>query len=243
MTIYVSANERENYGKYLHDVQRVSSDDDIFFLANGSIFNKETVTVGIERKRINEDLPRCIQQSHHHLDQLRRMKQTHAAVYLLIEGDFNVDEEGFVVIPRWVDNEGRKKVEWVETNPRILYNNMMKHLETIRWQMNVHVVFTKSFQLTCAWLWALYNWWAVPVESHTSAFAYQQSFTLLGEIPMMRKIANILPGVGWKLSKELADAVGYPAAMNDMTQKDIMKLDGFGKKRAEDIYNAWWGKT
>lgn len=238
---YISANERDNYEHHLKDVERVNNDDDIVFTGKGGAFGVSTVSIGIERKKIYEDFPRCLQ-THHHLDQLRRMKRTHRVVYLLIEGVFRIDPDtNLVQVLSWGARRDDPNRQWVDTNPTANYTGMMRHLESVRWSMGVHVVFTRSFMETCRWLDALYGWWQKPFEEHSSPFMYQQPFTLQGEIPMIRRILGTLPGVGWKLSEVLAQHIPNPAAMNSMTEADLKAIPGIGEGRARDILNAWHG--
>ena len=237
---YISANERDNYEHHLKNVERVNHDDDIVFTGNGGAFGVGMVSVGIERKKIYEDFPRCLQ-THHHLDQLRRMKRTHRVVYLLIEGVFRIDLDTGLVQVLSGNYSPYSERRWVDTNPTANYIGMMRHLESVTWSMGVHVMFTRSFAETCRWLEALHGWWQKPFEEHSSPFMYQQPFTLQGEIPMIRRILGTLPGVGWKLSEVLAAHIPNPAAMNEMTEADLKAIPGIGPGRARDILNAWWG--
>lgn len=220
MTFYVAQNERPSYESFLTDVVRTAQDDDVVFFGGGR-------SVGVERKAMSMDLPMCVTRTHHHLDQLRRMRKSHHGVYLLIEGAHYVDDEGYITLA------GRR------VDPPLKYAVLIRHLETIKADLGVGVAFTRSFNETCAWLTAIKGWWEK--TEHTSAAGRHQSFTPVGAT-LMQRVAEQLPGVGAKLAAELASHVPFPAAMNEVTESDLRKIDGFGRRRAKDVIAAWGGE-
>ena len=251
MTFFIAANERDDYEAFLSGVERTNDDDDIMFVGDGGLFGIEYATIAVERKKVYEDLPRCVVQSHHHLNQLRRMRRRHQATYLLIEGPFQPDREtGLFFVPQWTTGaNGERKREWRETNPPILYHALMRHLESIRWCLGVEIRFTRSFPETCAFLKALYGWWQKPLEEHTSAHQWMElappnSTVSMGvnDPSIMQRIFSTMPGIGWKLSRDLANLIQYPAAMQDVDAKTLMQVPGVGRKKAEGILAVWNGE-
>ena len=217
------------------------------------------VTIGVERKKVNEDLAYCIMRTNRHLEQLRRCVETYDRVYLVIEGDPREGSDGMVEVPHWVRVEGqtRARLEWLPIYKGLTYNRLTKHLETIEAKVfhpgrpTVRVRRTKDFKETCRWLETMAEWWEDGVESHKSAEEFPEPFSLGGTAGIVPRIAKELRGVGIVNAAKVGRVAQTPADLHRMIMDGVLvdELDSLKDPvsdktrktglRIEDIQRQW----
>jgi len=107
----------------------------------------------------------------------------------------------------------------------------------------LRIIHTRDMQATAKAVVGLYHHLQVDWESHQSAksvYIPPPPVTLYREPTLARKLAFLLPGVGWERSKVVAERFPTVAALAASTLSDWMapKLPGVGKTTAQRAIDA-----
>jgi len=249
--------EPEIAEKYLRDMVRedLAEGDYVF---PGMWADDKGALIGVERKRVNADLARCVVQTHHHLAQLDRCKRKYDVVYLLIEGHIVRGPGGVLLEPGWrADATGRKRRGMWPIVPALTYDRLVKHLETIELRMGVKLRRTESFGETTHWLNAMSSYWERAPEKHTSVLEIPEPLSLY-QLGTVHRIAAQLPGIGYEQAGRVGQVAKTPRELHDLiiTRElakrltEVAKAEripgkkltrGMGPKTMEAIYRAWVG--
>jgi ERCC4-type nuclease len=189
--------------------------------------------IGIERKTIG-DLVSSIDSGRLAGHQLIGLMNSYHEVYLLIEGIWRTGPTGEIQTYRG------KKWKSVQRNTTSLWTAqaVMKYLMTLSITMGVRMWITGSRKEFGVYITHLHDWWQMPYEKHTSLHQFHKTAhprdTLI-KPSFLRRACAELGGVGWKRSGFVARHFKTMANLVNATEKDLMKVEGIGKKTAQSI--------
>lgn len=158
--------------------------------------------VGIELKSI-ADLVASIETGRLPLEQMPKMLRTYAHSWVLVEGLWRRDEQGYVAAYR-----GRN--QWRQLSRRLSAEELEKRMLTMELSGNEptrkpHVRYVDARRDTLRVISALYHWWTdVNQDEHKSNVGVYQPPTIF-DISTFRKMAYQLPHVGIKRSREVEE--------------------------------------
>lgn len=190
------------------------------------------VMLGAERKTIG-DLLQSLNTDRFVGHQLPGLTNNYHRVYLVVEGHVRPS-------PRDNTLEWRVNGQWEkETHGLrpIMYRDFIGRLHTFQEMANLRVVHTDSPQSTVVHVLALYHWWDKKWCDHQSMCAiYEPRPPMLSKPSLMRRFANVIPGIGWERSEAVAAHFGTVDAMVNAEPKEWERIDGIGKGIAK---KAW----
>lgn len=198
------------------------------------------VAVGVERKRIR-DLVQSLMSGRLMGRQVPAMLHAYPHRWLVIEGDWKGDRDGYVVIPR-----GR---DWVEVQPRIKEEDLRKWIITLELLGGLHIRETSSVFRTVEFLAALDGWWSKPWDEHKGHLAIYTSAdaALFNKPRLVRRWAAQLDGIGVGKSEQVDHHFESAHAMATATVDDWMKVRGIGKllatRAVEQIREGTWSAS
>ena len=188
-------------------VERMSAGDFVF-QSEGE--GGEPVTVGIERKRLDDALT-CIRSRRWADEQLPKMRDACGVVVLVIEGIWQQGEDGRLEV--WRRPEGRKG-GWYDpaSGPRMA-SELRTFALTQQFKAGVHVVFSSKPTVTCEWIRSCYHWWngAGGYDRHHShgGGVYLPRETI-GRLSRVGKMACGIDGIGPTLAVYVQEAFATP---------------------------------
>ena len=208
------------------------------------------VECAAEIKRV-DDLLQCMRDGRFAGHQLPGLLTNYDRVYLIIEeGTRPGDTSG--VLEHYV----KGKFWHTAKVAGITYRAYERFLTTLMERGNVRIRQTINRQGTAETVAALYRWWQDGVDAHSSIFALDRSTQIKLEeqikrernqsgvsmirqkIPLTRRIAAELPGLGTEKSKAAASAFKSVREMVNADVKTWMKVEGVGKGIATQIVEA-----
>ena len=114
----------------------------------------------------------------------------------------------------------------------------MKYINTLMVTMGVRVWITGGLKESGLYLSHIHNWWQMPYEKHTSLHQFHkaaQPRDTLIKPSFLRRACAELEGVGWKRSGFVARHFKSMENLVNATEKELMKVEGIGKKTAQTI--------
>ncbi|MDP2659521.1 MAG: helix-hairpin-helix domain-containing protein [Dehalococcoidia bacterium] len=200
----------------------------------------QSILCMLERKKVNEDLARCVVQTNRHLDQLRRMKQESQIQYFVVEGPMRMGVDGLVETMYW---ENRRPV-WKAIQPPLGFDRLLKHLETLEHSLGVFVRRTADYRETCQLIAALSSWWQTAPDRHQSADELPQPFALF-RWGTVARIAAQLDGIGPDKAGKVGREFKTPADLHHgiVGLEALMKIEGVGPMTAASVYKEWTGSS
>ena len=209
----------------------------------------EVVRVLIERKKLI-DMIRCVMDTGRHIQQMRDAHGAGYKVqYLILEGMIRAGADGRV--------ETRDGSGWVPMSkiservggvvPDIEFGRLDNYLNQLALYLGVFTKETTGVRDTARRVLDLYYLFQKPPDDHSSLRmlhnvrmptpgSYSEA---LVEPSLVRKVANQLPGVGWKRSRGFEEKYGNLGEMcRDIAEGNVgglMKVKGIGKGIAEKI--------
>ncbi len=191
--------------------------------------------VGIERKTIGDliDSFRSGRLADH---QLSGMAEMYKYSFIVVEGIIRRSENG--LLERLV---GR---EW--TAMRCMWDEVQNRLLSFKLFRGVQVEFTSSERGTVDTVIRLYKYFTGKrLDQHHSHEGLQDHsvsnvFSLNPNYKptLCRQMAALLPGVGNELSKHVAREFGSTYEMINAPEDSWYEIEGIGKKKAKNIYDA-----
>lgn len=206
---------------------------DIAFVGRGE--GGEPVSIGIEHKKL-PDLVNSLATDRLAGHQLTGMLQHYNRGYLMIEGDWDTDDSGRVIVP----SKFKGKMQPLKGAPcaSVLEQRVM----TLEHRGGLRVRWTRNQKETIRHVSALFRFWTDrDLDAHSSHLAIHApdlDRALLVPLSLKRQIAAQLPAIGYKRS-ETVDAY-FPSILRmfNADVKEWTEIDGIGKKTATDIVNA-----
>ena len=205
---------------------------DASFLGRG--IDDIPVSVGIERKRLNDMLTSMTtgRLSGH---QIPGLMACYDYVYLVVEGLWRANpKDGLLEVP---GKGGWRSVKLGAR--RFMAKELWSYLNTLQICAGVYVWKTGSARATAQWLTNLHAWWTCkPLDAHKSHRAQHVPFAKLvkQKEPLVQRLAQqIVPGIGHRKSKAIAQRFGSAWELLLADQKAWESVDGIGKVLAKRI--------
>ena len=201
--------------------------------------------VGVEIKRVS-DAVSCMFSGRLADHQLPLMTKLYDYRYLVIEGQYRPCPASGVM-QRWLEFDSQKEVKcgkWVDAQcgrQRLMFSSFESWLCSMEILGGVRVRNTNSTLQTAALLVALYNWWQRESGSHKSFDVMHQhegNGAALTRPAMLRRMAALLPGIGWIKSAAVAKHFGSVERMVNAPPSEWMEIEGIGKGIARNVTEA-----
>lgn len=199
------------------------------------------VQCGMELCRIG-DLVQKIKSGRLVEEQLPKILGRFDVAYLVIEGRTRCRLDGgfdvFAGAPGW---KGWQAQEWRSSG--LTHGTVNGVLHGLQAAAGLIVVKTWDENDTAVWLADTANWWQKPWEEHKSFSAWSGhnvfggSFTTR-EVTPAEQFASIIPHIGQKKTRQLAEVFGSIRRMVNAAVADWIAVPGIGKKTAADVA-AW----
>lgn len=222
------------------ELTRLESGDVAFSGVNG-------ITIGIELKKVQDALS-CIFSSRLADTQLPLMAQVYDVRYLIVEELYRA-EPGSGVLQRWKTFPSEKDVKcgkWYDAHAgrnRVTYSTFELWLHTMSELGGARLERCADIEATASLITALHVWWNR--DEHKSFNVMYESTgdsAVLSRPTMLRRMAALLPGIGWIRSAAVAKHFGSVERMVNAPVSEWLEIDGIGKgiasKVAEAITNA-----
>jgi hypothetical protein len=173
-----------------------------------------TLEIGIEYKKLGEMMTsiRDGRFSGHQLPGMLGEKGMYDYGFLLIEGEWRIDDDGFLTTLQF---RRGKRPEWKRAPGNMRASEYEKHLLTYQLCGGVHVRHARNQADSVRIIADLYRWWTDrAIDEHTSHLA-QHRPAFLSNVSAFRRAIAAWPGVGLKWSKAVeAELKGLDAEQN-----------------------------
>jgi ERCC4-type nuclease len=187
------------------------------------------------------DLAVCVETTGRLVQQARAARNAgHSLYVVIVHGIINVDDDGYLVqfkYGKWIP----VLLPGFEPRP-ILYRRVENALNSLSILDGVLVKRAADDREVAAQILALYHWWQKDLADHTTTMQDQFyspiAFGGLGgitEIPLVRRVAKELAGIGIEKSKAVSERFGSVYEMAVAEPEEWEKVKGIGKKGAERI--------
>lgn len=204
---------------------------DAMFLGQG--IDETPITIGIERKRINDMLTSMTsgRLSGH---QLPGLTACYDVVYIVVEGLWRPNpRDGILEVP------GRNGWRAVSLGARrFMCKELWSFINTLQLLAGVYVWRTGTARATAQWLTNLYHWHgSKPLDAHKSHTAQHIQYAQLStkQPPLVQRVAAQLPGVGFGKSKNISKRFESLLDMVLASERDWRGIEGIGKVLAKRI--------
>jgi ERCC4-type nuclease len=189
----------------------------------------EPVTIGVERKRIN-DLTSSIKDGRLAGHQLPGLVEQYSHYWLLIEGYWRVDD-GMIQVPR-----GRGR--WVSLMSAL---GMERFLCTLELKAGCRIRQTADPEGTATFLEGLWGWWTQKAfDKHRSHLALHKppDVALFGKPPLVQRVAAELQGVGFEKSAVIGRHFGTVVDLAAAEEGAWTAIPGIGTTLAQRIHHS-----
>jgi ERCC4-type nuclease len=186
---------------------------DISFTGKGP--SGTTLEIGIEYKKLGEMMTsiRDGRFSGHQLPGMLGEKGMYDYGWLLIEGEWRIDDDGFLTTLQF---RRGKRPEWKRAPGNMRASEYEKHLLTYQLCGGVHVRHARNQADSVRVIADLYRWWTDrAIDEHTSHLA-QHRPAFLSNVSAFRRAIAAWPGVGLKWSKAAEKATVDSGNANDV---------------------------
>ena len=196
------------------------------------------IVVGIERKTIG-DFVNSMCSGRFSGRQLIGMLNSYHYLYLIIEGVFRANPQSGVL-------EVYRRGGWYEHTAgrrRFMARDIWAFMNTIQVVCGLHCYHTNSRSDTAYYIRALYHWWTKEYEEHKGHLQPHTGMTVeLSKQTLVRRVAAQLDGIGWGKAKALDLEYTSVVELVDATSKELMGVEGVGKKLAGSIVKQLRGE-
>lgn len=204
---------------------------DIAFLGRG--VDDLPVSIGIERKRINDMLTSMTsgRLSGH---QIPGLMACYDVVYLVVEGLWRANPQDGIL-----EKPGAKGWYPVRLGSRqFMAKELWGFLNTLQVMTGVYVWKTGSAKATAQYLTSVFYWWnSKPLDAHKSHTAPHIRCAPLStkRPPLVQRVAAELPGIGFGKSKSIAKRFGSLIELVTATESDWRGIEGVGETLTKRI--------
>lgn len=212
---------------------------DFAFVGRGP--KQQDWSVGIERKALSDFL-QCLHDHRFVGYQLPGMLSTYHSSFLIVEGVYRPDSNGYMETISWSGG-------WVRIQlgkKPILYSAFSNSLNTLRLRSGIQVIQTNSKIHTAFEVASLYRWFSDKEwEEHRSHLAdYDPASVLNIKTPFSRRVAIQLEGIGAKKAARVEDEFhGSVWEMANADSKRWQRIEGVGKTIADRIVTEFKGNS
>lgn len=175
---------------------------DISFTGKGAAGS--TLEIGIEYKKLGEMMTsmRDGRFSGHQLPGMLGPKGMYDYAFLLIEGDWHIDDDGYMTTLQF---RRGKRPEWKRAPGNMRAAEYGKHLLTYEMCGGIRICNSRTQNDSVRVIADLYRWWTDrAIDEHTSHMA-QHKPAFLANVSEFRRAIAAWPGVGLKWSKAVED--------------------------------------
>jgi ERCC4-type nuclease len=205
--------------------------------------NPDIVMVGVERKAL-ADLIQCMDDARFVGFQLPKMLDTYHFPFLLIEGIWKPDSEGYVeqLVPSR-DGKVYFRQRVYRGRKTVLYSALCNHINTMMMKTRLRVIQTADKEATVDAIANLYKWFNDKEwDQHRSHLRDYDPANVLGiKSSLVRRVAIQLPGVGTERSATVDKAFKSVQALANSNEENWSCLEGIGKATAQKIIRALRG--
>jgi len=184
---------------------------------------KGTVRVGIERKTIG-DLINSFTSGRLSSHQLPGLVQNYEYRWIFIEGLWKAGRDGCIEVWRG---------KWRPASTRVGYYQLAGYMAALEVNGACWIRRTGSLWETANDVGILFRWWGKPWKQHRSHLVIEKGLlpdrVLFNNPSYPRKVAAVLPGVGWEKSRAVAKHFKTIQAMVEASPEEWMKIEGIGK--------------
>ncbi len=213
------------------------------FCFTGSGPGEETISIGIELKKINE---LTVYKRTRLAKQAPRMAQFFDRSYLIVEGEWSANSDGKMV---WFKN-GRWVATCIPGGTDFHYAFIDNHLTSLTEFTGMQVKRTAHNRETVRAIVDAYKWWQKPYEQHAMDLGYDVSLLppsrkvegYNASVTLLTKWLEDIDGVGPGTALLLARRWDTPKQMVLADTSEWIMKKVIGKKRAASIREQLWGK-
>ena len=219
---------------------RLESGDVAFGGVNG-------ITIGIELKHLSDALS-CIYSSRLADTQLPAMAEAYDVRYLVIEDLYRPCPISGV-LQRWKAYPSSKETvcgRWYDATAgrqRVMFSTFEAWLHTLAEHGGVRLEKTASIETTAALISALYTWWNRSEHRSMNVMANPAMTAELTRPTLLRRMAALLPSVGWERSRAVAKHFDSVTTMVNASEEEWTEIDGIGKGIAAKVTKALGSKN
>lgn len=220
----------------LATLTQLDSADAAFSAANGA-------TIGIEIKTVG-DAVNCMFSGRLVDRQVPLMREQYSECYLIIEGVYRpCPKSGVLQVAKGtLDSESRFGGNWVDATSgrsRLMAKSFEQWLSTLELIGGVRIRQTSGPAATATTIMSLYTWWGR--EDHSSFKVMQEPRGAAVELSrprMLRRMAALLPGIGWVRSEAVAHRFKSIEHMINADEAEWEEIEGIGKTIAKNVREA-----
>lgn len=196
-----------------------------------------SMCIGVERKTLH-DMLHCIDDGRFAGFQLPGMRQLYNKSYLILEGAWRNDEQGYLM-------EGFKGGSWGYCKYRsssVRYEKLFRYLLSVQLG-GVTVIHSRDIEQTAFNLIEIYCYFQKAWKDHRSLQTLQEiSLPTIGDKPSVtREWAARLEGIGQVHSLAAEKLFRTPIALAKSSEIDWMRIPGIGIKTAKSVIRQIWG--
>lgn len=208
------------------------------------------VTEAFERKRLADALA-CVQSGRFAAHQLIGLRESYDYVWLVIEDEIRADPRSGILQRRYEARTTRKRGRGTRTEGRWV-DAMFGAKSTMMWRDFWHwllsmrrvgqiddFAFTRSAGETAELIWTVNTWRQKDWKQHKSTKVFNRAHDhggLLFRPPLVAEVAGRYDGVGYEKALAIAQKFESVQSFTCATVKELMTVEGIGKKLAESIY-------
>lgn len=199
------------------------------------------IDIGIERKCIG-DMLGSMRSGRYAGDQAITMSSMYDVCYLIVEGIFRPNVNGYLETPK----RGKGPVRWVPftlaakgpmSRKGFTYAELDKFLQSLELKKNVIVVRSSSKMETVWQIVNRYNWWQKEWDAHESTDPIKTQT----EITFSRVTEDVLavaawPGIGLKRSKAILRHFGSIENAVNALPTEWREIEGIGEQMSVRLY-------
>lgn len=193
------------------------------------------------------DLAVCIVDTGRLVQQLRGARDAGYTQYVLtVQGVTGLDDDGWFCQWRSAPGgRGRWEPVLLPGERPVEYRRVDNALNSLAILEGVQVKRSGGERETVAQILNLYRWWQRPLDSHTtgrdSTIYSPVHLGPAGSIPLVRRVARELPGIGVERSRDVAAAMRSVKGMVEAGEEQWMGVPGIGRKTAQRAIAALRG--
>ena len=204
---------------------------DIAFLGRGEAGKQ--VFIGLEHKKL-ADLVGSLNSARLAGHQLRGMVDTYDRPHLIIEGEWDHDATGRVIV--------RGPLGFAPLKGAPFATELEKRIITLETRGGLRVRWTRTQKETVRYVSALYRWWTDrDLDSHTSHLAVHSpdlDRALKTPLTLKRQVAAMLPGIGFQKSEAVDKHFASIWEMFNAATVEWQQVEGIGKTLATRLFAA-----
>jgi ERCC4-type nuclease len=206
---------------------------DVAFLGHGP---RGMMSFGVEIKSLS-DLLSSIVSGRLAGHQIPGLLECYDRSWVLIEGEWEVDEEGVLVVPK---GRHRFPIEHGRGRPW-MYREIVNWMATVSVQTGVHFWRTQSREETARWISAMYWWAQKDWSDHKSlkVFVDDPQPVLLVRPDFKARVVRQVEGLGWDKALKISRAFSTGREIACASKEEFLKIEGIGPMLAQRLEDAW----